>query len=119
MYPMAPSPPCHHMDEPHPPVCLWENSEALYTMIFKHQRELKRKQQRVCGYVIQLCGPLRMFFDEDVSALYDENQPLFTVATNQLRTKTDKTKISLKDDYRYQYCKEKNSMQSSLPFHQP
>ncbi|KAL0646647.1 hypothetical protein Bca4012_044938 [Brassica carinata] len=60
-----------------------------------------------------------MFFDEDVSALYDENQPLFTVATNQLRTKTDKTKISLKDDYRYQYCKEKNSMQSSLPFHQP
>ncbi|KAH0859696.1 hypothetical protein HID58_087957, partial [Brassica napus] len=71
MYPMAPSPPCHHMDEPHPPDELWENSEALYTMIFKHQRELKRKQQRVCGYVIQLCGPLRMFFDEDVSALYD------------------------------------------------
>ncbi|CAN6861830.1 unnamed protein product [Brassica oleracea] len=36
MYPMAPSPPCHHMDEPHPPDELWENSEALYTMIFKH-----------------------------------------------------------------------------------
>ncbi|CAN6815542.1 unnamed protein product [Brassica oleracea] len=46
MYPMAPSPPCHHMDEPHPLDELWENSEALYTTIFKHQRELKRKQQR-------------------------------------------------------------------------
>lgn len=22
MYPMAPSPPCQHMDEPHPPVCV-------------------------------------------------------------------------------------------------
>ncbi|CAN7005945.1 unnamed protein product [Brassica rapa subsp. trilocularis] len=71
MYPMAPSPPCQHMDEPHPPDEVLENSEALYTMSFKHQRELKRKQQRVCGYVIQLCGPLRMFFDEAVSALYD------------------------------------------------
>lgn len=30
-----------------------------------------QKQQRICGYAIQLSGPLCMFFDEDVYALED------------------------------------------------
>ncbi|CAF1782790.1 unnamed protein product [Brassica oleracea] len=30
-----------------------------------------QKQQRICGYAIQLCDPLCMFFDEDVYALDD------------------------------------------------
>ncbi|KAL0656126.1 hypothetical protein Bca4012_076710 [Brassica carinata] len=30
-----------------------------------------QKQQRICGYAIQLCGPLCMFFDEDIYALDD------------------------------------------------
>ena len=49
---------------------LWNNSEALYTMNIK-SKGTTQKQQRICGYAIQLCGPLCMFFDEDIYALDD------------------------------------------------
>ena len=82
-----------------------------------------QKQQRICGYAIQLCDPLCMFFDEDVYALDDLKfvlrlihlcksdkhssklkTPLLCIgkpgivhcSNKSTSTETDKTKISLK-----------------------